>query len=47
MINETPSDATYDIAYFEDPAIAQLWLMDPSKTNTRVAWTPRGSVRND
>jgi hypothetical protein len=36
MVNATPSDAPYDIAFFEDPAIAQLWLMDPSKAKPGV-----------
>jgi hypothetical protein len=40
MVNETPAEATYDVAFFEDPSIAQLWLMDPSKTNVIAAWTP-------
>ncbi|MEX1133035.1 MAG: hypothetical protein WEC15_07430 [Flavobacteriales bacterium] len=36
MVNATPPDAPYDIAFFEDPAIAQLWLMDPSKSRAGV-----------
>lgn len=32
LVNATPLDAPYDIEFFEDPAIAQLWLMDPSKS---------------
>lgn len=36
MVNATPPDAPYDIAFFEDPAIAQLWLMDPSKSKPLV-----------
>lgn len=27
MVNATPGNATYTVAYFENPAIAQLWLM--------------------
>lgn len=26
MVNATPGNATYTVAYFENPAIAQLWL---------------------
>lgn len=40
MVNDTPAEATYAVAFFEDPAIAQLWLMDPSKTNVVAAWSP-------
>lgn len=36
MVNATPPDAPYDIGFFEDPAIAQLWLMDPSKSKAGV-----------
>jgi hypothetical protein len=36
MVNATPPNAPYDIAFFEDPAIAQLWLMDPSKSKPLV-----------
>jgi len=36
MVNATPADAPYDIAFFEDPAIAQLWLMDPSKSRSAM-----------
>lgn len=36
MVNATPPDAPYDIGFFEDPAIAQLWLMDPSKSKEGV-----------
>ena len=32
LVNATPTDASYNIAFFEDPAIGQLWLMDPSKS---------------
>ena len=28
MVNATPKEATYSINFFEDPAIAQLWLME-------------------
>ena len=41
MVNDTPAEAAYDVAFFEDPAIAQLWLMDPSKTSVVAAWSPR------
>jgi hypothetical protein len=34
MVSSTPPDAPYDIGFFEDPAIAQLWLMDPSKSKS-------------
>ncbi|MEZ4738772.1 MAG: hypothetical protein R2818_05300 [Flavobacteriales bacterium] len=40
MVNDTLAEATYAAAFFEDPAIAQLWLMDPSKTNVVAAWSP-------
>lgn len=40
MVNATPSDAPYDIAFFEDPAIGQLWLMDPSKAKPAVEAPP-------
>jgi hypothetical protein len=36
MVNATPPGAPYDIGFFEDPAIAQLWLMDPSKSKSPV-----------
>ncbi|MBK9417765.1 MAG: hypothetical protein IPN62_10815 [Flavobacteriales bacterium] len=36
MVNATPPDAPYEIAFFEDPAIAQLWLMDPSRSKPAV-----------
>lgn len=32
MVSATPTDAPYSIGFFEDPAIGQLWLMDPSKS---------------
>jgi hypothetical protein len=32
MVNATPEGAPYEIGFFEDPAIAQLWLLDPSKS---------------
>jgi hypothetical protein len=28
MVNATPADVPYTIAFFQDPSIAQLWLMD-------------------
>jgi hypothetical protein len=34
MVNATPPDAPYDIGFFEDPSIAQLWLMDRSKSKS-------------
>lgn len=30
MVSSTPADVPYSIAFFEDPSIAQLWLMDKS-----------------
>jgi len=36
MVDATPSEAPYDIAFFQDPAIAQLWLMDPQRNATNV-----------
>lgn len=36
LVNATPSDAPYDVAFFEDPAIAQLWLMDPQRRSASV-----------
>lgn len=36
MVNATPAEAPYDIAFFEDPSIAQLWLMDPTRSKQRV-----------
>ena len=36
MVNATPSDAPYEIAFFQDPAIAQLWLMDPARSKVGV-----------
>jgi len=34
MVNATPKEATYEINFFEDPAIAQLWLMESSSTRS-------------
>jgi len=28
MVNATPEEVPYSIAFFQDPSIAQLWLMD-------------------
>ncbi len=28
MVNATPPEAPYQVAFFQDPAIAQLWLME-------------------
>jgi hypothetical protein len=36
MVNATPEGASYDIGFFEDPAIAQLWLMDPARSRSAV-----------
>lgn len=36
MVDATPGEAPYDIAFFQDPAIAQLWLMDPQRNATNV-----------
>lgn len=36
MVNATPPGAPYDIGFFEDPAIAQLWLMDPSRSRSVI-----------
>ncbi len=36
MVNATPADVPYSIAFFEDPSIAQLWLMDRSNTHSVV-----------
>ncbi|MCW5899443.1 MAG: hypothetical protein KIT10_09265 [Flavobacteriales bacterium] len=44
MVNATPPGAPYDIGFFEDPSIAQLWLMDPARSRTRVD-TPPASER--
>lgn len=30
MVSATPADVPYAIAFFQDPSIAQLWLMDKS-----------------
>jgi len=40
LVNATPPEAPYDVAFFEDPAIAQLWLMDPSRRSAPVAAPP-------
>ncbi len=36
LVNATPPEAPYDVAFFEDPAIAQLWLMDPARRSRPV-----------
>ena len=36
LVNATPPEAPYDVAFFEDPAIAQLWLMDPARRSLPV-----------
>jgi hypothetical protein len=28
MVSATPPEAPYQVAFFQDPAIAQLWLME-------------------
>lgn len=44
LVNATPPDAPYSIGFFEDPAIAQLWLMDPSKAKeSQEVPPPKGS----
>lgn len=40
LVNATPPEAPYDVAFFKDPAIAQLWLMDPSRRSATVAAPP-------
>lgn len=36
MVGATPADVPYAIAFFEDPSIAQLWLMDKSGAQAAV-----------
>lgn len=43
LVNATPPEAPYEVAFFEDPAIAQLWLMDPSRRSATMAAPPRGA----
>jgi len=45
LVNATPPEATYDVAFFEDPAIAQLWLMDPARRSVPVEGAP-GNATN-
>jgi hypothetical protein len=40
MVNATPEGAPYEIGFFEDPAIAQLWLMDPSRSKVDIGVPP-------
>lgn len=45
LVNATPPDAPYAVAFFEDPAIAQLWLMDPTRRSVSAeAPTDEGST---
>ncbi len=45
MVNATPASAPYDIGFFEDPAIAQLWLMDPRHGQRTQDAVPQNGVR--
>lgn len=36
MVNATSAGVPYSIAFFEDPSIAQLWLMDRTGAHTPV-----------
>lgn len=36
MVNQTPGTAGYTMAFFENPAIAQLWLTGKDDTNVPV-----------
>ncbi|MBL7963062.1 MAG: hypothetical protein JNM31_04370 [Flavobacteriales bacterium] len=45
MVNATPADAPYEIAFFQDPAIGQLWLMDPRRSGPKVE-TPKEEQRS-
>jgi len=45
MVNATPASAPYDIGFFEDPAIAQLWLMDPRHGQRVQNAVPGNGVR--
>lgn len=42
LVSATPPEAPYDVAFFEDPAIAQLWLMDPARRSSPVGTPSRG-----
>jgi|GEM_PF-616372 hypothetical protein len=44
MVDATPKEAPYDIAFFQDPAIAQLWLMDPKRNATNVYLSAGGQT---
>lgn len=41
MVNATPAEAPYEIAFFQDPSIAQLWLMDRSRSAGDAATVKR------
>lgn len=45
LVNATPSEAPYDVAFFEDPAIAQLWLMDPARRSQPVGTSSSGGPK--
>jgi hypothetical protein len=34
MVNATPPEAPYQVAFFQDPSIAQLWLMERTPEGT-------------
>ena len=36
MVSATPADVPYTIAFFEDPSIAQLWLMDKTGSQATI-----------
>ncbi|MBS1583837.1 MAG: hypothetical protein JST66_16680 [Bacteroidetes bacterium] len=40
MVSATPGNATYTIAYFENPSIAQLWLMKKDEQGLPVEPRP-------
>lgn len=41
MVNATPAGAPYEITFFQDPSIAQLWLMDRSRSSGDAATMKR------
>ena len=44
MVNATPEGAPYEIAFFQDPSIAQLWLMDRSRSAGDTAGVKRSDA---
>lgn len=42
MVKATPKEATYEIGFFEDPSIAQLWLMESAGVRSSQAKQARG-----